>query len=165
MKKFFMMLMLLAPMTMFAQKFGCVDYDAVAQDLPEYAKAQGDLQALAKQYDNDLQSMQEEFKRKAEEYDKTKSTMNATKQEETEQALMEMQQKIQQAYQDNSQQLQQKQQELLNPIQAKVAKAIETVGTNGKYVYIVMKNSLPFINPTLCDDVTEACKSEVRKLK
>ena len=46
-----MMLMLLVPMSMFAQKFGCVDYDAVAQDLPEYAKAQGDLQALAKQYD------------------------------------------------------------------------------------------------------------------
>ncbi len=165
MKKYILMLLLLAPMTMFAQKFGCVDYDAVAQDLPEYAKAQGDLQALAKQYDNELQSMREELERKAEEYDKTKSTMNATKQQETEQALMEMQQKIQQAYQDNSQQLQQKQQELLGPIQAKVAKAIETVGTNGNYVYIVMKNSLPFINSKLCDDVTEACKSEIRKLK
>ena len=136
MKKFILMVILLAPMTMFAQKFGCVDYDAVAQDITEYAKAQGELQALAKQYDN-----------------------------ETEQALVDMQQKIQQAYQDNSQKLQQKQQELLTPIQAKVAKAIENVGNNGKYVYIVMNNSLPFINKTLCDDVTEACKSEVRKLK
>lgn len=165
MKKLILMVMLLAPMTMFAQKFGCVDYDAVAQDIPEYAKAQGELQALAKQYDNELQAMREELERKAGEYDKTKSTMNATKQQETEQALMEMQQKIQQAYQDNSQKLQQKQQELLTPIQTKVAKAIENVGNNGKYVYIVMSNSLPFINKTLCDDVTEACKSEVRKLK
>ena len=47
MKKFILALMLLAPMAMQAQKIGCVDYDAVAQNLPEYAKAQGELQALA----------------------------------------------------------------------------------------------------------------------
>ena len=41
MKKIFLALMLLAPMAMQAQKIGCVDYDAVAQNLPEYAKAQG----------------------------------------------------------------------------------------------------------------------------
>ena len=78
---------------------------------------------------------------------------------------MELNQRIQQAYQDNSQKLQQTQQEKLAPIQAKVAKAIENVGTNGKYVFIIMKGSQPFINPTLCEDVTEACKSEVVKLK
>ena len=108
--------------------------------------------------------MQDELQRKAEEYDKNKSTMNATKQKETEESLMELNQRIQQAYQDNSQKLQQTQQEKLAPIQAKVAKAIENVGTNGKYVFI-MKGSQPFINPTLCEDVTEACKSEVVKLK
>ena len=105
MKKIFLALMLLAPMAMQAQKIGCVDYDAVAQNLPEYAKAQGDLQALAKQKDNELQEMFTEFQRKADEYDKTKSTMNATKQQETEQALMELQQKIQQARQDAEQEL------------------------------------------------------------
>lgn len=165
MKKIILALLLLAPMTVFAQKFGCVDYDAIAQNLPEYAKAQGDLQAMAKQFENDLKAMQDELRRKAEEYDKTKSTMNATKQQETEQGLMEMQQKIQQAYEDNSNELQKKQQELLQPIQLKVAKAIENVGTQGGYVYIVMKGSLPFISPTLCEDVTEACKSEVLKVK
>lgn len=165
MKKIILALLLLAPMTVFAQKFGCVDYDAIAQNLPEYAKAQGDLQAMAKQFENDLKAMQDELRRKAEEYDKTKSTMNATKQQETEQGLMEMQQKIQQAYEDNSNELQKKQQELLQPIQLKVAKAIENVGTQGGYVYIVMKGSMPFISPTLCEDVTEACKSEVLKVK
>lgn len=165
MKKIILALLLLAPVTVFAQKFGCVDYDAIAQNLPEYAKAQGDLQALAKQYENELKGLQEEFRRQADDYDKKKSTMSATDQQSTEQKLMEMQQKIQQSYEDNSQELQKKQQELLQPIQQKVAKAIENVGTQGGYVYIVMKGSLPFINPTLCEDVTEACKSEVIKLK
>ena len=165
MKKIIMMLMLLAPMTMFAQKIGCVDIDAVAQNLPEYAKAQGELQALAKEKDNELQAMYTEFQRKAEEYDKTKATMNATKQQETEQVLVELQQKIQQARQDAEQALGQAQQEKLNPIQSKVNKAIENVGNNGKYSIIVLKGTLPFISSTLVTDVTSECKTEVLKLK
>ena len=59
--------------------------------------------------------------------------MNATKQQETEQALMELQQKIQQARQDAEQEIAKAQQEKLTPIQSKVAKAIENVGNNGKF--------------------------------
>lgn len=165
MKKIIMMFMLLAPMTMFAQKIGCVDIDAVAQNLPEFAKAQGDLQALAKQKDNELQDLFNEYQRKAEEYDKNKSTMNATKQQETEQTLIELQQKIQQARQDAEQELAKEQQDKLAPIQSKVNKAIENVGNNGKYSIIVLKGTLPFISSTLVTDVTSECKTEVLKLK
>ena len=165
MKKIILALLLLAPTTMFAQKFGCVDYDAVATNLPEYAKAQGELQALAKQYENDLKAMNDEFQRKYEEYDKTKSTMNDTKRQEVEQNLTELNSRIQEAYQNNQQELTKKQQELLQPIQTKVAQAIENVGKNGQYVYIMIKGSLPYISTTLCDDVTEACKTEVLKIK
>ena len=91
--------------------------------------------------------------------------MNATKQQETEQSLMDLNQKIQQAYNDNGQALQKKQEELLTPIQSKVAKAIENVGNNGKYSIIVMKGSLPFISATQVTDVTSECKTEVLKLK
>ena len=91
--------------------------------------------------------------------------MNATKQQETEQSLMELQQKIQQAQQDAQQEISKAQQEKLTPIQTKVAKAIENVGNNGKYSIIVMKGSLPFISSTLVTDVTSECKTEVLKLK
>ena len=156
---------MILPAAAFAQKFGCVDYDAVAQALPDYSKVMGELQAQQKQYENDLKAMQDELQRKAEEYEKAKSTMNATKQQETEQSLMDMQAKIQQAYQDNGAALQKAQQEKLQPIQAKVAKAVENVGNNGGYVYIVMKGSFPYISATQCTDVTEDCKKEILKLK
>ena len=165
MKKIIMMFMLLAPMTMFAQKIGCVDIDAVAQNLSEFTKAQEDLQALAKQKDTELEELFNEYKRKAEDYDKNKSTMNATKQQETEQTLIELQQKIQQARQDAEQELAKQQQEKLAPIQSKVNKAIENVGNNGKYSIIVLKGTLPFISSTLVTDVTSECKTEVLKLK
>ena len=68
MKKLVLMLMLLAPMTMMAQKFGKVNTQTIMQALPDVAKANGELEALQKQKDNELKAMQEEFQRKADEY-------------------------------------------------------------------------------------------------
>ena len=78
MKKLILMLMLCAPMTMMAQKFGKVNTQTIMESLPDVKKANGDLSALQTQKENDLKSMQEEFNRKADEYQKGQSTMNAT---------------------------------------------------------------------------------------
>ena len=97
MKKLVLMLMLFAPMTMFAQKFGHVNAQEVMQSMPEFIKARGEIEALQKQKENDLKAMQDELQRKADEYDKTKSTMNATKQKDTETELQTMYQKVQES--------------------------------------------------------------------
>lgn len=165
MKKQFLMLMLLVPAVTFAQKFGHVDYQEVMGSMPEFIQARGDLEALQKQYENDLKAMQDEIQRKSDEYEKNKSTMNSTMQQETETSLNELFQKYQQAYQDNQQALQKAQEEKLQPIQEKVIKAIESVGVAGGYVYIMQANSLPYISATLSVDVTEEVKAEINKLK
>ena len=84
MKKLILMLMLCAPMTMMAQKFGKVNTQQIMQSLPDVAKANGELEALQKQKENDLKSMQDEFQRKADEYQKGASTMNATAKQQKE---------------------------------------------------------------------------------
>lgn len=164
MKKLLMMLMLLAPMAAFAQKFGHINAQEVMSQMPEFIKARGEVEAAAKQYDNDLKAMQEELQRKAEEYDKTKSTMNETKQKETEQNLMTLQQKIQQAYQDNSQAMQKLQQEKISPITDRLVNAIKSVGKAGGYVYIMdVTSGVPYISETLSKDVTAEVKAELQK--
>ncbi len=164
MKKLLMMLMLLAPMAAFAQKFGHINAQEVMSQMPEFIKARGEVEAAAKQYDNDLKAMQEELQRKAEEYDKTKSTMNETKQKETEQNLMTLQQKIQQAYQDNSQAMQKLQQEKISPITDRLINAIKAVGKAGGYVYIMdVTSGVPYISETLSKDVTTEVKAELQK--
>ena len=55
-----------------AQKFGHVDTQSIMQSLPDVTKANGELQATAQQYENELKTMQEEIQRKADEYDKKK---------------------------------------------------------------------------------------------
>ena len=103
MKKLVLMLMLLAPMTMMAQKFGKVNTQTIMQALPDVAKANGELEALQKQKDNELKAMQDELNRKLDEYQKGQSTMNATAKQHKETELQGLNQKIQQAYQDGQQ--------------------------------------------------------------
>ncbi|MBR6963404.1 MAG: OmpH family outer membrane protein [Prevotella sp.] len=166
MKKIIIMLMLLAPMATFAQKFGHVDAQSIMQSMPEFIKARGDLEALSKQYENDLKAMQDEIQRKADEYEKTKSTMNATKQQETEANINQLMQKYQQAYQDNQQELAKQQQEKMAPIMNKITTAIKNVGKNGGYVYIMdVSAGIPYISDTLSKDVTADVKAEVNKIK
>lgn len=151
---------------MSAQKFGHVDAQSVMQNLPEFMKVRGELEAQAKQYDNDLKLMQDEIQKKVDDYEKTKSTMNATKQKETETAIQEMLQKFQQAQQDNQQAFQKAQQEKMQPIMTKVMTAIKNVGKAGGYVYIMDNASgIPYISDTLSKDVTADVKAEIAKMK
>ena len=155
MKKFILMLMLLAPMNMMAQKFGKVNTQAIMQSMPEVSKANGELEAQQKQYANDLQAMQNELQRKSEEYQKNQSTMNATKQKETETELQNMYNKIQQTYQDNQKALQDKSNELMQPILTKVRNAINAVGQAGGYTYIFEEGAAIFTGANVKDVTAE----------
>ena len=147
-----------------AQKFGQVDVQAIMQSLPEVTKANGELQAQAQQYDNELKQMQDEIQKKSEEYEKTKATMSATQQQQTEADLQALYQKLQEAYQQNQQEMQKKQQELLEPIQKRVIAAIEAVGKNGQYTYIAQAGSFLYTGADV-KDVTADVKAELNKMK
>ena len=147
MKKIIIMLMVFAPMSLFAQKFGHVDSQAIMQGMPEFISARGEVEAQTKKYEDELQSMQQELQRKSEEYEKNASTMNDTKRQETETELQQMYQKIQ-------------------PITTKLLNAIKNVGKNGSYVYIMdVAAGIPYISESLSKDVTAEVKAELQKLK
>lgn len=164
MKKLILMLMLCAPMAVFAQKFGKVNTQVVVQSLPDYAKAQGEMAALSKQKENDLKSMQDELTRKVQEYNKSKSAMNPTKQKETEEELQSLNAKIQQAYQDAQKELSEKNNALLEPILTKVQNAITAVGKAGGYtsIFEIGTSGVVFFGDNV-KDVTEEVKAKVGK--
>lgn len=147
-----------------AQKFGHVDTQSIMQSLPDLTKVNGELQAIAQQYENDLKAMQDELQRKADDYDKNKATMAKSAQEKAEQELQEMYTKIQQTYQQNQQDMQKQQQEKLAPIQQKIQTAIQNVGKNGKYTYIFEMGAALYIGEG-STDVTAEVKAEINKLK
>ena len=167
MKKLVLMLLMFAPLATFAQqKFGHINAQEVMSQMPEFIKARGEMEAKAKQYENDLKAMQDELQRKSQEYDKNKSTMNATKQQETETELNNLHQKYQQALQDNQQSLAKEQQDKMQPITTKLVNAIKAVGQAGGYVYIMDTSAgIPYISSTLSKDVTADVKAQLNKMK
>ena len=167
MKKLVLMLLMFAPLATFAQqKFGHINAQQVMSQMPEFIKARGEMEAKAKQYENDLKAMQDELQRKSQEYDKNKSTMNATKQQETETELNNLYQKYQQALQDNQQSLAKEQQDKMQPITTKLVNAIKAVGQAGGYVYIMDTSAgIPYISSTLSKDVTADVKAQLNKMK
>ena len=50
-KKIALLLLLIAPMSVFAQKFGHIKSADVLTVMPEFTKAQTDIQAMQKQYE------------------------------------------------------------------------------------------------------------------
>ena len=162
MKKLFIMMLMLAPMAAFAQKFGHVNSQEIIQAMPEFAKARTEIEALTKQHEADLKSMYEELQKKGEAYEKEQATLPANIKERREKELGEMQQKIQQSYQDNQQALAKEQQDKMNAITTKVLDAIKAVGQAGGYVYIMdVTGGIPYISTTLSTDVTAEVKKKL----
>ena len=162
MKKLFIIALMLAPMTAFAQKFGHVNSQDIIQAMPEFTKARTELEALGKQYESDLRSMQDEIQKKAEALEKEQATLPANIKQRREQELQDMYQKYQQSAQDNQQAMAKEQQEKMQAITSKVLEAIKQVGTAGGYVYIMdLTSGIPYISTTLSTDVTLEVKKKL----
>jgi outer membrane protein len=122
-------------------KFGHVNVQEVMQVMPEFKQMQQDLEGEYDRLENQLATMQEDYKKMEQEYMESAESLSAVVRQQKEQQLMETSQKIQAFYQSTQQQLSQKQQQLQQPIMEKLRKAIGEVGEEGGFIYIFAENS------------------------
>lgn len=163
MKKILLAIMLMAPLSMMAQKFAHFSSADIIPNMKEYTTAMSEIQTMQKQYEDDLKLMQDELQKKSEEYQKEQANLLENVRARREQELNDLYQRMQQSYQDNQQALQKAQQEKLGVIQEKVLAAVKKLGEAGGYVYVVDTSSgiIPFVNPSLSTDITAQIKKEV----
>lgn len=164
MKKLVLSLLMLAPMTMLAQsmKFGHVNTQEIITAMPEYTQAKTKIDALQKQYENDLKIMQDELTKKSQDYEAARDSLPETIRQRRENELQEMYQKIQQAYQDNQQDLATQSQTEMQAITTKIVEAIKQVGEEGSYIYIMdLTGGIPYISTTLSTDLTSQVKAKL----
>ncbi len=163
MKKFLILVVMLAPMSLLAQKFGYVNSAEIIQVMPEYAKALKDIQALEKMYTDDFNSMRTELEKKGTEFEKMQQDSvpeNILKRRYEE--LMQMQERMQQYGQEVQANLQKAEGEKMMEIQKVLKGALDAVGNEGTYVLIFdISSGIPFINTTLCDDVTAKVRAKL----
>ncbi len=160
MKKLFIILAMAMPMLASAQKVGHINTAELFQQMPEVNHVKQQIDSLSAQYETMLSSMQDEYKKKLEDYQKNQSTMTDAMRQIQEEDLYTMQQRIQTAYQTAEQDIQKKQQELLAPIHEKLTKAIQTVGEKEGYTYIYDAQALLYIAKD-AHDVMAPVKAEL----
>ena len=156
-------LMAILPFGAFAQKFGHVNTADIIPMMSEYKAAQTEMEELIKQYQDELNYMQEEYQKKEDDYVKNRESLPENIRARREQELMDSQQKIREYLESCQYNKDMKEAQLMDAINAKVLKAIQAVGEEGSYVCIfnLAGGVVPFVSSTLTTDVTEAVKAKL----
>lgn len=162
-KKITLLLLLIAPMSLFAQKFGHVKSMEIVTAMPEYTKAQTDIENMRKQYEDEIKRATDELTKKFTEYQQEQANLPKNIQERRQKELQELNEKGMQFQQDAQQQLQKSYAEMMEPIYKKVEDTIKAVGQEGGYVYIfdLNRTDIPFVNESLSTDVTATVKTKL----
>ena len=135
--KFLALVMVLFATQSFAQtKLGHINMQELINLMPERDSAVIKLENYAKELDETMQGMQQEFNTKLQTYQQKNATWTAAILEAKTKELQEMQERLQMFQQNAQQEMGQLQQTLYAPIFDKANKALEKVGTEGGFSYI-----------------------------
>ena len=154
MKKILIAIMMMAPLSLCAQKFAHFNTADIIPNMKEYTTAMEEMQTM---------QMQDELQKKSEEYQKEQANLLENVRQRREQELNDLYTRLQQSYQDNQTALQKAQSEKMSAISEKILAVVKKIGEAGGYVYIVDTSSgvIPFISTTLSTDVTDQVKKEL----
>ena len=163
MKKILILIMLLAPMSMLAQKFGYVNSGELIQLMPEFTKAQQKIQDLEKTYAAEFNGMRTELEKKGTEFEKLQQdSVPESILKRRYEELLQMEQRLQQFGQEVQQKLAVAEQEEMLAIQTKLRDALDAVGRDGGYVCIYdLAGGMPYVSKTLCEDVTMKVRTKL----
>lgn len=155
--------MFLLPLGVMAQsKFGHMNSQEIITAMPEFTKAQTDLDAMSKKYQEEMQRTQEEFQKKYQAFLAEKDSLPKNIAERRQKELEDMAQRQEQFQQEAYQSMQQAQQDAMTPIYKKLDEAIQAVGAAEGVVYIfdLARTPIPFVGSQSID-VTAKVKAQL----
>ena len=143
-----------------SHKIGIVDSQKVLSEMPEMKSMQSELDNLAKKYEDTLVQLQKEFQPKYQDFVKEQETMVESIKSRKQQELEDLSKRIQDLNNVAQQDMQKKQVELFAPIQTKLREAINKVGNDGGFTYIMDASQMLYVGSG-SEDVTSLVKSKL----
>ena len=143
-----------------SHKIGIVDSQKVLSEMPEMKSMQAELDNLAKKYEDTLVQLQKEFQTKYQDFVKEQETMVESIKSRKQQELEDLSKRIQDLNNVAQQDMQKKQVELFAPIQTKPGEAINKVGNDGGFTYIMDASQMLYVGSG-SEDVTSLVKSKL----
>ena len=153
--------MVLSSMTLFAQKLGRINSQEVIMAMPETAAMQTSLQAVQKDWEENLELINVEFNNKLQEFQKNLNTMSDAARQIKEKDLNDLRQRGTEMQQMAQQDLARQEQELMTPIIEKAQNAIQAVSKAGGFTAIFETGSLVYFDETTLIDITPLVKKEL----
>lgn len=162
-KRITFILLLIAPMSVFAQKFGHIKTQDILAVMPEYTKAQTDIETMRQQWASEIKVVEDDFQKKFTAFQQEQANLPKNILERRQKDLQDLHERGMQMQQDAQQELEKSWLSMIEPIAKKIDDAIKAVGQEGNYVYIFDLNSvqIPFVNDALSTDVTSAVKAKL----
>lgn len=120
-------------------KIGYVDSDTIMKQLPDAQDTQKKLDAIIKEWQEELNKMDKDWKAKFDDYEKRKLILSEQKRVEIEKELVALEDQISKYRQEKfgvRGELFQKQEELMKPIQNRIFNAIQDVAKENEYDFI-----------------------------
>lgn len=118
-------------------KIGYINSNKLMSMMPASDSARAQVKRFAKSMQAQMQSMGIEYKRKVQSYQSNVGTMSDLIRQTKEKEISDLQQRIQSFQSSADQEIQQKQKALFQPIIQKVKNAIDAVGKEYHYSYIL----------------------------
>ena len=147
--------------SLFAQKIGRISSQEVVVNMAEYKEAQTQLEALAKDLQAQMETIQVEMNTKIQEYQKGAETMTDAVRQLKEKELNDLNTRLQEFNQVAQQELQKKEQELMEPIIKKANEAITEVSKAGGYTVIFETGSMLYFDEAQVKDITPEVKAKL----
>lgn len=155
--------MFMLPLGVMAQtKFGHINSGDIIAAMPEYTKAQADLDALGKQYQEELKRGEDELNKKYQELLQQADSLPKNIAERRQKEVQDMAQRQQQFQQDAYQNMQKAQEDAFAPIQQKMNEAVQAVGKAEGVIYIfdIARTPIAYIG-TESIDLTAKVKAQL----
>jgi outer membrane protein len=121
-------------------KVGHVDSAAIMEILPERTQLEQELQAYAAELQSEIQAMYGEYQNKAQDYQANEATMSNLIRQSKQKEILDLETRIREFEASADMALQNKQMELINPLIEKVQNAVNAVGQEQGFTYILDKS-------------------------
>jgi len=136
--------MVLASLSISAQRFIYVDTDYILDKIPEYKKAQEELDAIAQQWKEEISKKYAEIDRLYKDFQAEQYLMDSETRKKKEDEIVEKEKEAKEFQKKKfgyKGELFEKRQELVKPIQDKVYEAIKTLAEERNYDFVLDKAS------------------------
>jgi outer membrane protein len=147
--------------SVFAQKFGRIDYEAIIPLMPEFATVQTDIQKVQADYEEHIEGMQVERNRKVDEISKLPETTSATTRQLKSSEVVALEQRIQEYVQVAQQGMQTAYVDLMKPLQDKADAAIAKISKAQGIIAVFQIGSVIYLDENQITDITAAVRTEL----